>query len=76
MSKAAQQRDDSVRDRPRPKKLILSRKTTAVRLGGVSVATVIRMELDGLLTPIRLTGKKRGQVFYSADEVEARARAR
>jgi len=55
---------------PKPvERLIYSREQVAELLGGISIATVIRMERDGKLTAIRLTGKKTGQAFYKHADV-------
>ena len=52
-----------------PAPLLYSRPVTAAVLGGINVASVRRMEDDGLLTVIRPTGKPNGAVFHSAKQV-------
>ena len=52
-------------------RLLYSRAQVQEMLGGVSIMTLIRLEKDGKLTPRRLTGKRTGQVFYKAAEIEA-----
>jgi hypothetical protein len=52
-----------------PERLLFSREQVAALLGGISTATVRRMEREGRLRPIRLTGRSTGQVFYSATSV-------
>jgi Helix-turn-helix domain len=54
-----------------PERLLYSREEAARLLGGVSVATIRRMENSGKLHPIRLTGRRSGQVFFRASEVFA-----
>lgn len=43
----------------------------AERLGGVSVATIMRLESEGRLHPIRLRPSKHSTVFYDSDEGDA-----
>jgi hypothetical protein len=54
-----------------PERLLFSRAQVAALLGGVSSATVRRMEREGRLRPIRLTGRPTGQVFFRAVDVLA-----
>jgi hypothetical protein len=59
------------RHHPTPTPLLISRKDAAVLLGGISVATLIRMEANGTLHPVRLNRQARtSQVFYRAADVE------
>jgi hypothetical protein len=65
---------------PKPKdaytvrRLLYSRGQVAHALGGVSISTVIRLEREGVLTPIKLLPKRTSaQTFYRVDEVEALA---
>jgi hypothetical protein len=50
-------------------RLLYTRRQVAELLGGVDVSTVRRLEREGRLTPIRLTGRKTGQVFLRAEDV-------
>ncbi len=54
-----------------PQRLIYSREQVGQLLGGVSVATIRRLELAGRLRPIRLSRSKAGQVFFRAEDVRA-----
>jgi hypothetical protein len=58
----------------RQPQLLYARSETA-RLLGTSVATVIRLEKQGLLTPVRLTRAKTGAVHHRAEQVHALASA-
>lgn len=49
--------------------LLVSRKEAASRLGGVHVSTVIKLEQEGRLRPVRLTPRS-GQVFYRVADLE------
>jgi hypothetical protein len=53
--------------------LLYSRIQAARLLGGVSVATIRRMEAGGRLSPVKLSGKRAGQVFYQAQQVHGLA---
>ena len=53
--------------------LLYSRRQTAHALGGISIATVIRLENRGLLTKVRLAGVPSGAVFHRAEQVRALA---
>ena len=53
----------------KPQRLLYTREQTADVLGGISVGSVIRLEKAGRLKPIRLTGRKTGQVFHRAEDV-------
>jgi hypothetical protein len=60
---------------PLPPTDLQPRKHTAHQWG-VSVATVVKLEItdenpDGLLHPIRISGKKTGAVHHSCEEVRA-----
>jgi hypothetical protein len=52
-------------------RLLYSRRQVAELLGGITVATVRQLEREGRLTPIRLTGRKTGQVFFTDENVRA-----
>jgi hypothetical protein len=54
--------------------LLVSRKQAAVMLGGVSEATVKRLEEAGILRGKRLSRKATAQVFYDYDNVVAAAK--
>jgi hypothetical protein len=49
--------------------LLYSRAQTAHALGGISIATVQRMEARGLLDKVRLAGSSNGAVFHRAEQV-------
>jgi hypothetical protein len=52
--------------------LLVSRKDTAVMLGGVDISTIRRLEKEGLLIPKRLNPRSpTAQVFYSYENVLA-----
>jgi hypothetical protein len=50
-------------------RLLYSRAQTAHALGGISIATVQRMEARGLLDKVRLAGSPNGAVFHRAEQV-------
>jgi hypothetical protein len=52
-------------------RLLYSREQAAEQLGGVSTDTVRRLERQGRLKPVRLTGSRTGKVFYRAEQVHA-----
>ena len=52
-----------------PKRRLQPREATAAQLGGVSVATIRRLEQRGKLRAIRL-GPARGQVFHEIADVD------
>ncbi|MFZ2081143.1 MAG: hypothetical protein WAV38_31750 [Xanthobacteraceae bacterium] len=56
--------------------LLYSREQTARALGGISVATILRMEARGLLDQVRVAGspKGKGAVFHRVEQVRALAR--
>ena len=56
------------RDAP-VERLLYSRVQTAHALGGISIATVQRMEARGLLDKVRLAGSPNGAVFHRAEQV-------
>jgi hypothetical protein len=56
----------------KPERRLLIPRKRAARLISRSVDTCKRLERDGRLTPIRLTGPQ-GGVMYRLDEVEALA---
>ena len=53
--------------------LLYSRRHSAHVLGGISIATVIRLENKGLLDKVRLAGGN-GEVFHKAEQVQALAK--
>lgn len=59
------------RDNLKPKKILYSRRQTAEAIG-CCIDTVITLEKQGRLKPIRLTAK-RGAIYYAAREVKALA---
>jgi hypothetical protein len=54
-----------------PQRLLYSREETQLLLGGISAPTLKLLEQRGQLTPIRLTGRKRGSVYFRHDEIMA-----
>jgi hypothetical protein len=54
------------------KQLLISRSEAAHRLGCCAM-TLIRLQNDGVLTPIRLSRKATGRVFYRVAQIEALA---
>ncbi len=54
--------------------LLYSRSQAAKLLGGISVDSIIALEQQGKLSPVKLTGKPKSQVFYHRAELEALAR--
>jgi hypothetical protein len=56
--------------------LLYSRRQTAKALGGISIATVQRLEARGLLDKVRLAGSANGAVFHRASQVHALAEGR
>jgi len=55
--------------------LLYSRRQTAKVLGGISIATIQRLEARGLLDKVRLAGSSNGAVFHRAAQVHALAAA-
>lgn len=51
--------------------LLYSRQQAARLLGFKSVDSILELERQGKLTPVRPTGKATGQVFYRFAELEA-----
>lgn len=68
-ARRTQQREQSL---AAVQQLLYSRRQTARVLGGISVATVQRLENKGLLDKVRLAGGN-GQVFNKAAQVHALA---
>jgi len=52
-------------------RLLFSREQTAEVLGGVSIATIRRLEREGRLKPIRLSRSPTAMVFFRASDVQA-----
>jgi hypothetical protein len=50
-------------------RLLFTREQVAALLGGVSIATIRRLEQRGQLHPVRLTPRT-GQVFHRAEDVQ------
>jgi hypothetical protein len=58
-----------------PERLLYTRRQAAEQLGGVSLATLKRLEEEGVLKPIRLNKRSAtGQVFYRHSNLMAIAR--
>ncbi|MGE5305424.1 MAG: hypothetical protein ACM3TN_19110 [Alphaproteobacteria bacterium] len=55
-------------------RLLVDRNDAAEMLGGISVASLIRLEHQKVLTPIKPTRNQLGKTFYNIDEVRALAR--
>jgi CRP-like cAMP-binding protein len=70
-ARRAQQREQSL---TAVEQLPYSRAQTARALGGISIATVQRIENLGLLDKIRLAGSPNGAVFHRVEQVRALAR--
>ncbi|MGH6737076.1 MAG: hypothetical protein ACRECX_13520 [Methyloceanibacter sp.] len=51
--------------------LLYSRRQAAILLGYASIDPIIELQKKGKLTPVRPTGRPRGQVFYRRSELEA-----
>lgn len=51
--------------------LLYSRKEAARLLGNVSIATIIRLEQQGRLKPIRLSRSPSAQIFFKASDLIA-----
>jgi hypothetical protein len=51
--------------------LLYSRIEAGRMLGGISVASLRRLEAAGALKPVKLSGKRAGQTFYRAAEVRS-----
>jgi hypothetical protein len=62
--------DETPPEHPKQQRL-QPREATARQLGGVSIATVRRLEHKRKLKPIRLGGTPRSQVFHDVAEVNA-----
>ncbi len=50
--------------------LLVNRQRAAAMLGGISTATLIRMEQAGRLKPIRLSGHATSVVFYRIEDIQ------
>lgn len=57
----------------KPRRLLLNRDQARRSLGDISLSTLHRLERRGTLTPIRLTQRETGKVFYSKTEIDALA---
>ena len=51
-----------------PERLLVNRVQTALMLG-LSVPSIIRLELEGQLTAIKLSKKRTSMTFYRRDQV-------
>jgi hypothetical protein len=58
-----------------PERLLVNRVQTALMLG-LSVPSVIRLELEGRLTAIKLSRKRSAMTFYARSQVCALAEGR
>jgi hypothetical protein len=58
-----------------PEQLLVNRVRTALMLG-LSVPSIIRLELEGRLTAIKLSQKRSAMTFYRRSEVCALAEGR
>ena len=58
----------NVRPVDAPERLLVNRVQTALMLG-LSVPSVIRLELEGRLTAIKLSKKRTAMTFYRRDQV-------
>lgn len=56
---------------PSARQLLYTRAQTAELLGNVSLATIRRLENEGLLKPVRLSRSPTAMVFFRASDVEA-----
>jgi hypothetical protein len=56
-----------------PDQLLFSRSQVCRLLGGVHVATVIRLEQSGKLPPVKLTPADQGRTYYRRADVMALA---
>jgi len=56
--------------RPLPAPRLYTRRAAAALLGGVSLPTLIKLEQEGRLTPVRLRDKQHSQVMYRASEID------
>jgi len=65
----------SVQPLSAPERLLVNRVHTALMLG-LSVPSVIRLELEGRLTAIKLSKKRTAMTFYRRDQVCALAEGR
>jgi hypothetical protein len=54
-----------------PGQLLFSRAQAAKLLGGLSFATLIRLEKAGRLRPVKLLNNPSGKTFYTARDLEA-----
>jgi hypothetical protein len=54
-----------------PDQLLYTRQQTADVLGGISLATIFRLEKEGVLKKVRLMPGKSSQVFHVAADVNA-----
>ena len=54
-----------------PERLLYTREQVAQLLGGVSIATVRRLEREGQLRPVRLSRSPTAMVFFRASDVRA-----
>jgi hypothetical protein len=65
-------RKPSKNDTPQQKQLLIPREQARHNyLGGYSIATCIRLEKRGVLTPIKLNRARNGKVFYAHDNLVA-----
>jgi hypothetical protein len=62
-----------MRRREPSERLLYDRIETAELLGGISFATLYRLERAGKLRPVKLTDGPNSTIFYSAADVRALA---
>jgi hypothetical protein len=55
---------------------ILCTRAEAARLLACSVATIVRLQREGRLCGLRLTNRRRGQVYFHREEILELARLR
>jgi hypothetical protein len=58
-----------------PGQILVTRLQAAAMLGNISVASIIRLESSGRLTPVKLSGVN-SKTFYKIDEVRTLAEGR
>jgi len=59
---------------PSVRRLLLSREQACEMLGGISISSIIRLEREGRLTPVKLRkDRPASRTYYSVKQVEALA---
>lgn len=69
-----QRRQARLAARPLSGRLLYTRDQARYKLGGISIATIIRLEQKGLLHPVKPGGSRMGKTFYSDEELTALAK--